>query len=637
VRIAAHAITTAALVVVPASASGAPPVEIASGWVEQSQAQQLIEHHGLGIDHGRRPGMLRVFGPREALETLASDGRLLELEIPSPPPTEGYRMPKEGGEVLRALAQQGDRVGHAIVGHSVDGLAIEGVWIGQPPESGAPTYRVLAGHHGDEWSSFEVALATATTLAEADGVDTSITEALDQLTIWIVPYVNPDGILASDRLNRHGVDLNRNYDYKWTAESYAPGQTPFSEPETRAVRTLSIWTQPMAGLSLHSGAANLGWVWNWSTTEAPDAAALEWLANGYADLTTSDGFWVTNGATWYVSNGDTNDWAYGRLGQWDYTLELTEQKSPPADAIPNFVDDHVQAIVDMVTRPPDVSGQVVDGETGEPIGAQITAEDSTGALGQPFFAEPSTGWFHHQGQDIERLHVQAPGYGRQTLPVAHLDTIQLAPSTLDARMVLPVAPWETAVLELPDAVDTTIILSQPGHPDVHTTATAGGIELDTTTLAGGAWTVARGDGPVHPRSVLIEDAALAIIDGWQVTGDGLMLQGAGLVAGTRAWALFGETRAMRPLPTEKGEDGAVLLDLTEVPSSGRVDIWIVAAGEHLFIGDIYDTAPKTNALGHNRPFLVGRACACDVKTGHLPGQLGSVLVVLALFFRSRRR
>jgi murein peptide amidase A len=72
--------------------------------------------------------------------------------------------------------------------------------------------------------------------------------------IFLVPNLNPDGLAARSRLNRHGVDLNRNFPSGWRpigrrGDPQYSGPRPFSEPETRlaarVIRTLepevTIW------------------------------------------------------------------------------------------------------------------------------------------------------------------------------------------------------------------------------------------------------------------------------------------------------------------------------------------------------------------------------------------------------------
>jgi murein peptide amidase A len=72
--------------------------------------------------------------------------------------------------------------------------------------------------------------------------------------LWLVPEMNPDGTAADTRQNAHGVDLNRNFPYRWHPIAdpiYYSGPYPASEPETRAAMRLVRRIKPAVTIWYH--------------------------------------------------------------------------------------------------------------------------------------------------------------------------------------------------------------------------------------------------------------------------------------------------------------------------------------------------------------------------------------------------
>jgi murein peptide amidase A len=72
--------------------------------------------------------------------------------------------------------------------------------------------------------------------------------------LWLVPEMNPDGTASNTRQNANGVDLNRNFPYRWaqiTDPTYYSGPRPSSEPETQAAISLVRRIRPDVTLWYH--------------------------------------------------------------------------------------------------------------------------------------------------------------------------------------------------------------------------------------------------------------------------------------------------------------------------------------------------------------------------------------------------
>lgn len=154
------------------------------------------------------------------------------------------------------------------------GLSRSGRVISATLKGGAKRYVVvLAGIHGDEAASVVLAEALASSL-ESDPIPSNI-------TVVIVPRLNPDGLISGTRVNANGVDLNRNFPTKsWTPDAsgkrYYPGKEPASEPETQAIISLIERFPPELLISIH---VPLGCI-NWDGP-AENIAKIMARSNGY--------------------------------------------------------------------------------------------------------------------------------------------------------------------------------------------------------------------------------------------------------------------------------------------------------------------------------------------------------------------
>lgn len=100
--------------------------------------------------------------------------------------------------------------------------------------------------HGNEYTSF-YGLCRFLELLCADNVtDPNLLYLRNQVKLVVVPISNPWGFVNSKRQNSRGVDLNRNFDYKWNSysdgaaagQTYYKGTAPFSEKESCILRDL---------------------------------------------------------------------------------------------------------------------------------------------------------------------------------------------------------------------------------------------------------------------------------------------------------------------------------------------------------------------------------------------------------------
>jgi murein peptide amidase A len=132
----------------------------------------------------------------------------------------------------------------ALLGRSADGRPIQVARVGDP--HGIPVL-VVGAIHGNETAGIAIAHALERT-------------APGDIDLWIVPDLNSGGVAAGTRGNAHGVDLNRNFPWRWRRMSgvYESGPRPLSEREARIARNLILRIRPKLTIWFHQ---HLDMVW----------------------------------------------------------------------------------------------------------------------------------------------------------------------------------------------------------------------------------------------------------------------------------------------------------------------------------------------------------------------------------------
>lgn len=137
-----------------------------------------------------------------------------------------------------ALAAAAPSTPHAtLLGRSLQGRAITAVEVGDPA---GKRVLVVGSVHGNEPAG--IAVARQLERLSPAGID-----------LWIVRDLNPDGRAANTRGNAHGVDLNRNFPYRWRRLGgvYFSGPRVLSEREARIGYRLILRLRPAVTVWFH--------------------------------------------------------------------------------------------------------------------------------------------------------------------------------------------------------------------------------------------------------------------------------------------------------------------------------------------------------------------------------------------------
>ena len=131
------------------------------------------------------------------------------------------------------------QAGWEVIGRSGQGRSIRAVRVGSP--RARTKVMVVGAVHGNELAGKAV-IARLRRSRPPRGT-----------ALWLVDDANPDGAAAGSRHNAAGVDLNRNFPYRWRAQDgvYESGPGPASEPETQVMQRFIERERPRVTLWYH--------------------------------------------------------------------------------------------------------------------------------------------------------------------------------------------------------------------------------------------------------------------------------------------------------------------------------------------------------------------------------------------------
>ncbi len=279
-----------------------------------------------------------------------------------------------------------DLASMADIGDSIEGNDIYAITITAPDQPGnlAADRPVVLWHgttHAREWVSPMTVSYLASKFVDSYDTDPRVKDILDSARLVIIPVTNPDGYLYTWSGNRFwrknrrdngfdtfGVDLNRNWGYQWggegssasTASPVYRGTGPFSEPETAALRDLSLsfGDQLVAHIDYHAYSQLILWPFGYAAgviTPEPDRTFFDTLATDLSEeiLAFSGVFYAPmQSVDLYPAAGDSTDWYYGELGAKSLTYELRplDRFDPPPSILLPTAQENYEAAKLFVER-----------------------------------------------------------------------------------------------------------------------------------------------------------------------------------------------------------------------------------------------------------------------------------------------
>jgi subtilisin family serine protease len=247
------------------------------------------------------------------------------------------------------------------IGQSIEGRTIWAIKISDNValDEDEPEILIVGGHSGRELMSSEIPLFQAKYFTENYEIDYKINEIVNNIEIWFIPIINPDGHVYVEKIdplwpkNRRdngdgtfGVDIKRNYGYQWgydeigsssdSSTSNYRGTSAFSEPETQAIKNFIDAHNITYALSYYNYGEQIFYPWDYINQDTPDHAKFLELANALQSELPN--YKIGNPLDFYYpSNGDFNDYLYGEKGIFALTIRVNNYFQGGFRPVPYYI------------------------------------------------------------------------------------------------------------------------------------------------------------------------------------------------------------------------------------------------------------------------------------------------------------
>jgi hypothetical protein len=242
---------------------------------------------------------------------------------------------------------------------TIEGRPVYWVRISNNPDVNQEKTKVLytALTHAREPAGLQQMLFQMWYILENYATNAEIQALVNNLEIYFIPCVNPDGYLYNQSTNPNGggmwrknrrnngngtmgVDLNRNFGYMWgidnqgsspngSSETYR-GTQGFSEPESQIVKQFCESREISLALNNHTYSDVLIYPFGYSNILSPDSTVFVEYAKRMTAMNNYQ-YGTCYQTLGYTANGGSDDWFYGEQTTKNKILAFTPEAGKASD------------------------------------------------------------------------------------------------------------------------------------------------------------------------------------------------------------------------------------------------------------------------------------------------------------------